>query len=127
MKYLVLLLTLTLGLNSFAQPDCKSFKNGKFKIVDPEVGTSYIERKGSKQLEYGESSKLRLEFQVKWIDQCTYTLKLDRILENPDGIEFPKDMVVTVEILSTSDDSYRQRSTSDLYDISIETEVIRID
>lgn len=127
MKYLLLLLTLTAGLNSFAQPDCKRFKNGKFKIVDPEVGTSYIERKGSKQLEYGESSRLKLEFHVKWIDQCTYTLQLDRILENPDGIEFPKDMVVTVEILSTTDNSYRQRSTSNVHEMVLETEVFQMD
>jgi len=45
--------------------ECKNFKNGKFKIIDTKVGNSIIERKGSKQTEYAERSKLKLEFKVK--------------------------------------------------------------
>ena len=107
--------------------DCEKFKNGKFKIVDAEVGHSIITRKGSKQIEYGEGSELKIEFKVKWLDECTYTLELKKVLENPNQIELPEGMILTVEIIETKENSYVQRSTSNLYDMVLESELIKIE
>src|SRR5690349_12347258 len=54
-------------------PDCKKFRDGKFKIVDGEA-TIYIVREGKRQAEIMEGEEDSSFFVVKWIDDCTYTL-----------------------------------------------------
>lgn len=128
MKQLILLAFLTLSTATFGQTkDCRDFKNGKFKITDPIAGNSIVERKGSKQIEYGEDSELKIEFKVKWLDECTYKLQVKKILENPNNVLLPSDMVLTVEIIETTENSYRQISTSNLYEGVVESEMVRIE
>ncbi|WP_298144058.1 hypothetical protein [Flavobacterium sp.] len=128
MKNLIVLALICFSTVVFGQTnECKKFRNGKFKIVDEEVGNSIITRKGSKQIEFGEESGLKLEFKVKWIDDCTYTLELKKVLENPNNIEFPVGMILTVEIIETKENSYVQKSTSNLFDLVFEGELIKIE
>jgi hypothetical protein len=128
MKILIVFVLICFSTVTFGQTnECKKFKNGKFIIVDAEVGNSIIIRKGSKQIEYGEGSKLKLEFKVKWLSDCTYTLELKKVLENPLKIEFPEGMVLTVEIIETKEKSYIQKSTSNLYYIVLESELLKIE
>lgn len=128
MKNLIMSVLICFSTVTFAQTnECKKFRNGKFKIVDEEVGNSIIIRKGSKQIEYGEDSQVKLEFKVKWIDDCTYTLELKKVLENPYNIELPVGMILTVEIIETKENSYLQRSTSNLFDMVVEGELIKIE
>jgi hypothetical protein len=128
MKNLIVLVLICFSTVAFGQTnECKQYKNGKFKIVDPEVGNSIITRKGSKQIEYGERSKLKLEFKVKWVNDCTYTLELKKVLENPNEIELPEGMILTIEIIETKENSYIQRSTSNLYDMVLESELFKIE
>lgn len=128
MKNLIVLALICFSTVVFGQTnECKKFKNGKFKIVDEEVGNSIITRKGSKQIEFGEESRLKLEFKVKWIDDCTYTLELKKVLENPYNIELPLGMILTVEIIETKENSYVQKSTSNLFDMVFEGELIKIE
>jgi len=103
--------------------ECENFKNGKFKIIDTETGNFIIERKGSKQIEYGEESKLKIEFKVKWLNDCTYTLELKKVLENPNNIQLPEKMILTVKIIETKEKSYIQKTTSNLYDMVLECEM----
>lgn len=128
MKNLIVFVLICFSTVTFGQTnECKKFKNGKFKIVDGEVGNSFISRKGSKQIEYGEASKLKLEFKVKWLNDCTYTLELKKVLENPNKIDLPEGMVLTVEIIETKEKSYIQKSTSNLYDMVLESELLKIE
>lgn len=114
-----------ISLSSYSQTkNCKDFKNGKFTIFS-ENGNSTIERKGSKQIEYGEKSKLKILFTVNWVSDCTYTLILKKVVSNPSGIDFPKDMIVTVEIMETKQNSYVQKSTSNLFSKVLISELFR--
>lgn len=127
MKNSILILFIFISSVVFGQQQkCQRFKNGKFKIVDNELGDTFIERQNTKQIEYSKLSKVKLEFEVKWIDKCTYTLKLIKILENPYGFDFPTEMILTVEIIETKDKSYIQKSTSNLYDMIYQSEVFKI-
>lgn len=107
--------------------ECRRYENGKFKIIDPEVGNSIIERNDSTQIEYGEDSKLKLEFDVKWINDCTYTLELSRVIENPENIQLPEGMILTIRILETKQNSYVQETSSNLFSMVRKTEMIRIE
>lgn len=124
--FLILLLVMSIGV--FAQqPECVKFKNGKFKIPDSELGDSYIIRDGSRQIEYADKSNIKLEFRVKWLDDCTYTLKLKKILENPDKVKLPRGLIITVKIIEVRENSYLQRTTSNLYDLVLEKEMIKME
>lgn len=115
------------GLGYSQELDCKRFKNGKFKIIDPEVGNSIIERNGNKQIEYDEKTGQKIEFKVKWIDDCTYRLKVKEVLENPDNSFIPTNMILTVEIIETKENSYVQKSKSDWFDVVLESEIFIVD
>lgn len=113
---------------SFGQvDDCGKFRNGKFEIIDPQYGNSIIERKGDEQVEYGSGSGLKLRFKVEWVGECVYTLQLKKVLKNPKGYVLPKEMILTVEIIEMKENSYVQRSTSNLYDKVVESELVRME
>ena len=127
MKNLFLLLSLLCSNFIFAQAeDCQSFKEGKFKIEDKLVGNSTIERYENKQVETDENSGMKLEFEVEWKDECTYTLKLVKVLENPKEIPLPTGMVLRCRIIKTTENSCVVESTSDDFEGSIKAELIKI-
>lgn len=120
------LIAILISLTSFAfgqTADCKRFKEGKFVIPNAEYGNSYLERKGNIQTEIGEKSGFKATFKVKWIDECTYTLQLKKIINNPDKIVFDKATIITVKILEVKKNSYIQRSTSNTFDTVFEGEI----
>jgi len=128
MKNLIAGILICISFVAFGQEtECDKFKNGKFEIIDTTLGNSIIERKGSKQIEYGKRSKLKLEFKVKWLNDCSYTLELKKILENPNNIEFPEGMILTIEIIETKENSYIQKSTSNLFDMVLKSELFKIE
>lgn len=74
MKRLLLLLVLVFSLSTFGQ-NCKSYKEGKFKLEDNSNGITYIiERKGDIQTERIEGENEVLDFKVKWLSDCKYML-----------------------------------------------------
>jgi hypothetical protein len=112
MKRLLTILIVLLSVYSYAQQkDCRKFKDGKFFIPDSGYGASHIERKGERQLEYGEGSGLRLGFKVEWQSECAYTLTLTEIIENPNNIKLNLGETLKVEIIEVKSNSYIQRST----------------
>ncbi len=110
---------------SFAQTkSCLDFHEGSFVIQDSLSGNSYIDREGLIQYEHNYESGLFLKFDVEWLDECTYTLELTEVLQNPNKIDILEDMVLKVEILARTDTSYTQRSTTDAFpDFELVSEV----
>ncbi len=128
MKNIILGLLICLSTIAFGQElECKKFKNGKFKLYDKHSGMTIIERKGSTQTEYGEAFKVKAQFKVKWLSDCSYTLVLKKVLENPNNLPFPEEMILTVKIIETKENSYIQQTSSNLFDKILEGEMIRIE
>lgn len=113
---------------AFAQtPECYKFKEGKFKIADPNAGGIFItERKGNYQTESNEGLKTTLKFRITWLDDCTYILKLETIIRNENKLPIPKGISVSVKILSTTKTSCIQEVTSSLYNRPYQCEAIKI-
>lgn len=116
LKIALLCITLLVfGTQAAAQSrDCHAYRNGVFRIDDPESGTSTtITRKGGKQREVSGQDDILLK--VKWIDDCTYTLTLEKVNgvapSNNKGGRYDPRMVVTVEIYETHGSYYMQRSS----------------
>lgn len=106
------------------QPDCYRFKEGKFRIADSRAGVVTIaERKGMYQTESSEALKAVVRFRITWQDNCSYTLKLDKILRNENKIDFPSNMEVNVKIIAAAGNSFTQEMSSSLtggsYNVSV--------
>ncbi|GAA0893961.1 hypothetical protein GCM10009122_36410 [Fulvivirga kasyanovii] len=125
-----LLILIALVLSSLAangqELNCQDFRNGKFRLSS-EYGDFIITRKAGKQIEYSEKFGTIMELRVDWINERTYRLQFVKILKNPQNMDFPDFSDLTVEIIKTTDNSYTQRSSSDDYELVLESELVRIE
>ncbi len=127
-KTILFILFFLSGSASFSQiPDCSKFREGKFRIADTRAGVITIaERRGDYQTESSETLKAIVRFRITWQDNCTYTLRLDKVIRNENKIDFPSNMTVNVKIVETARDAYIQEASSSLTNGSYRSEVTRI-
>lgn len=112
----LLLLFFGFSLTGFSQiPDCTKFREGKFRIADSRAGVVTIaDRNSMYQTETSEALKAVVRFRISWQDNCSYTLKLDKVIRNENKINFPYNLEIKVKITQTSDGGYTQETTSSL-------------
>lgn len=110
------LLFLISGLAAFSQtPDCSKFREGKFRIADSRAGVVTIaDRNSMYQTETSDALKAVVRFKISWQDNCSYTLKLDKVIRNENKINFPSNLEIKVKIIQTSASDYTQETTSSL-------------
>ncbi len=95
--------------------DCGKFRDGKFRIADARAGVVTIaDRRGGYQTESSEALKAVVRFRISWQDNCSYTLRLDKVIRNENKIDFPSNMEIRVTIIETSANGYTQETTSSL-------------
>ncbi len=128
MKLLLTVLTIIIlsasGLKA-QSTNCEKFKNGTFRLTfDGQI--SVIKRAGVNQLEFLNGETTPMTFAVNWIDGCTYTLKpkADFFKKFPD---VPKDALLTVKIIATTENSYTQTSTSNFSEQVLTCEMVKMD
>jgi hypothetical protein len=109
-------LFLGFSFSSFSQiPDCTKFREGKFRIADSRAGVVTIaDRNSMYQTETSEALKAVVRFRIFWQDNCSYTLKLDKVIRNENKINFPSDLEIKVKITQTTAGGYTQETTSSL-------------
>ena len=109
-------LFLVFGFNAFSQtPDCTKFREGKFRIADSRSGVVTIaDRNSMYQTESSDVLKAVVRFRISWQDNCSYTLKLDKVIRNENKINFPSNMEIKVKIIETNASGYTQETTSSL-------------
>jgi len=126
MKNAIIVLFLCISTVAFGQDlDCKKFKNGKFSMTSDQVNF-IIERNGNKQIESTVGTNTKSMFKIKWIDECTYTLRYKKDLSGNRQNPFPKKMILTIEIIEVKENSYIQRTSSNMFDAVIEGELFFI-
>ena len=115
-KTILLLIFLASNLTAFSQtPDCNKFREGKFRIADTRAGAVIIaDRNSMYQTETSEALKAVVRFRISWQDNCSYTLKLDKVIRNENKINFPSNLEIKVKIIQTTDSGYTQETTSSL-------------
>ena len=116
-------------LKTSSQPaDCFKFKEGRFRIADTRAGVVTIaDRRGSYQTESSEALKAVVRFNITWQDDCSYTLKLDKVIRNENKIDFPSNLEIHVKIIATSGKSYTQAITSSMVNGTYNVEVVKLD
>jgi len=130
LKKICLFILITMPtLAAISQPaDCFKFKEGRFRIADTRAGVVTIaERRGGYQTESSETLKAIVRFKITWQDNCSYTLKLDKVIRNENKIDFPSNMEIRVKIIAVSGKSYTQETSSSLTNGSYNVEVVKLD
>jgi hypothetical protein len=111
-NFTLLLLLLTAPLLAFSQSGgCAQYKEGTFKVTDPaSKKTSIIKRTGNIQTEKMEDAEEVYDFDLVWVDDCTYTITptAATAARNKD---LQKTGTVMVKITKVKGDSYIQRVT----------------
>lgn len=112
MKTAFLLGTLLISFFGYSQEkDCAKYKNGTFKLTDPITKkVCIITREGNVQTEKMEESADVYDFDVVWLDDCTFTLTptAASAAKNKDVLKVG---TMTVKITQTKEGSYIQRAT----------------
>lgn len=110
-KLLINLCLLALSLTGAAQSKCAQVREGKFKVTDPKTKkVCLITREGETQTEKLEEAEEAFTFDIKWLDDCTYTLTptAATLARNKDV----KDIgTMTVKITKVKEDSYLHQVT----------------
>lgn len=75
---LVLIATICFAQEN-SKPNCSVLKHGKFKYLDAEDTTSYIIMMGDKQTDYSGTNSYIIESEIKWIDDCSYIMKMTKV------------------------------------------------
>lgn len=99
---MIRLLSIALGLLLFScsEKDCKSFRNGTFKLLGENAGDIIIERSGHRQIERSEAGAYEHEFSINWIDDCNYELVFIET-NKPSSIDLSTKDTLRVEITET--------------------------
>lgn len=111
-KKITLFFSFILSFSAFGQePACAKFKNGTFKVTDPaSKKVCIITREGNIQTEKMEESEEVYDFDLVWINDCTYT-----VTPTPATAARKKEVLkagtMTVRIIKAKDNSYTQRVT----------------
>jgi hypothetical protein len=115
-KFVILFLLILPAAIAFSQPpDCNKFREGKFRIADTRAGVITIaDRKGGYQTESSDALKAVVRFKISWQDNCSYTLRLDKVIRNENKIDFPSNMEIRVKIIETSAGGYTQQTSSSI-------------
>ena len=112
---ILFLVAITAGQAFSQTPNCNKFREGKFRIADSRAGVVTIaDRNSMYQTETSESLKAVVRFKISWQDNCSYTLKLDKVIRNDNKINFPSNLEIKVKIIATSTEGYTQETTSSL-------------
>lgn len=108
--------------------DCQKFKTGKFKIIDPKEGTIVSVRTDSSLTFYNTKARLRTKYDLEWINECTFTLKNFKIIENPNNLHpLQKGIVYTCEIVEIKKNSFFERCTESIFNLVRQEEVFLIE
>ena len=115
-QFAIFFLLLLSARTAFSQtPDCTKFREGKFRIADSRSGVVTIaDRNSMYQTESSDVLKAVVRFRISWQDNCSYTLKLDKVIRNENKINFPSNMEIKVKIIETNASGYTQETTSSL-------------
>ena len=74
-KIYICVCMLILCVTGYSQSDCAKVREGKFKMTDPKSKkVCLITREGDTQTEKMEEAEEEFTFDIKWLDDCTYTL-----------------------------------------------------
>lgn len=118
------LCVISISVYSYGQKhNCKSLHEGVFKLLSDQTGVTVITRNKNIQTEINEKLATTIVYNVTWIDDCTYELRLKKQLSGDTQLAGKKDDVLTVKILKVKDKSYTARTSANFTTLTLEREI----
>jgi hypothetical protein len=112
MKHTIFLVFLISFTALSVQENCEKFKTGNFKMSDPAMNFECtITRNDSIQIEKIVGTEDKSTYKIAWTNPCEYTLQM--ISGRAESVEFFKDKILKVQIISTEDDNYTYEAKID--------------
>jgi hypothetical protein len=108
-KIILFAIALLFPLIGFTQSNCEKFKNGTFKFTDPKSKkVCVITRNGNIQTEKMQDAEEVYDFDVVWLDDCTYTVTPTAATSarNKDATKIG---TMTVKMVQVKDSTYVQK------------------
>lgn len=106
-SFIFLVFVLMLSTAVYAQTlNCKQYRNGTFKVTQYKK-TTLMKRLGATETDYLPGSKVPYIYRVKWLNDCTYTLKptKETLKQHP---ELKKNILLTFEIAVQNTNSFTE-------------------
>ncbi len=104
-------------------PNCKDFQSGSFKLDGPQSQDIVVERKGNIQYERSDIGGYENQFELIWLDDCTYQLVFIESTK-PASISLTKEDTLTVRITGTDGD--KCTSIAKMKDLEFQVNQIKI-
>ena len=107
------------------EKSCAAVKTGSYVIKSVESGTTLIKRDGKFQTEINEQLGYEIIFKVDWINECTYELRIHKIIKGDPAAFGDGKNVVTTTITGITGRGYNAKITMTGYDLVLEVFVER--
>jgi hypothetical protein len=91
---------------------CQSLHVGTFKNISKKYGTTIITRTEDFQVEENSDMGYKLTYDIKWISDCSYELRLKEVIKGDPSLMNERKYVVTVRIMQIKGNSYISESSS---------------
>jgi hypothetical protein len=104
---------------------CDNFRNGKFKFIDPVLGTINIERRGESQIQVSDNGE-KVKFKVEWLNNCNYNLIPLETFSNGTWSRDTTGLIMNVEIVHTREKSYIYTSSYNKSNFRLNGELIKV-
>ena len=122
---LFVLFVFSLSIAKSQTISCKNFREGTFKM-DFKGKSILIKRYGNVQYEYlNNDQKPTMTFAVKWINDCTYTLKPNAATLKSFKV-LPANALLTVKIIKTTPKSYFHSTSNNYSKEVISSEIVAV-
>ena len=102
---------------------CKDLHEGIFKLTTPESGTTEITRNKNTQTELNDVLGVSIIYYVRWIDDCTYELRVKKLLRGDQMYALKKGNVIICKISNFNQHSYTVNTSTNFSDFKIEFEM----
>ena len=111
------------GASAQKPTDCSRFKTGVFKMTYGGKETRIV-RTANKQFQYFDNEKIPLVYNIKWVDDCSFTLTPEKPIANKPGI--PPNAMMMMQIVKTTKNSYTQITTANFTRQIIKGEIYKV-
>ena len=107
-------------LNAQNNKDCKSVQVGVFKLISDKLPPYKVTRTKDHQLEEVKEHNYKAQFDIKWIDDCTYELSNKKLIEGDPRAAGKMGNILTVQIIEIKEKIILVRSSSNYSDLVTE-------
>jgi len=123
MRKIYLLLLIILNSCSSISQNCNEIHVGNFELNSTVSGKTKIHRTEKLQIETNEFMKVKSQYDINWVDDCTYQLKNRKLLSGNEEYNGEPNDIFTVKILKIEGSKIFVRTSANFTDSVFESQI----